>query len=383
MKKCGVTMRKICVSSLLILLIMCAVISCKKNEQPLQQMRIAVITTSSVNDKSYNQDAYEVACEFAEKHNAVCKNFVTAGVQTDVIADTFSHAASEHYNVFILMGYACIKSLILSAAKYPNVIFVGIDINDLDIYTLAENLGLTSYKIPKNVYCCSFHEHFAGFLAGYAAVREGFTHLGFIGGKAVPAVVRYGLGYVQGINLAALEMGITENVIVEYAYSKSFEETDSITEEMRQWFSDGVEVVFPCGGGSWGSAAKAAAEYDKRIIGVDTDQSEVINAYKSDMCLTSAEKNIGRSVRYMLEKIQDNQFGDFGGKAETLGMVSADDPDLNFLQLPTDTWTMKKFTQDDYRQLVRRIVNGEIIVSGSADEKQNYSVTLNIRKTVK
>ena len=101
------------------------------------------------------------------------------------------------------------------------------------------------------------------------------------------------------------------------------------------------------------------------------------------MCLTSAVKNIGRSVRYMLNKIKENQFNDFGGKAETLGMVSGDNPDLNFLQLPTESWSMTNFTQDDYRKLVSRIVDGEIKVLSSSEDKHNYAVTLNIHPTIK
>ena len=203
------------------------------------------------------------------------------------------------------------------------------------------------------------------------------------GGKAVPAVIRYGIGFVQGIDLAAQEMGITENVVVNYAYSKSFEASESITEAMRQWFVEGMQVIFPCGGAIWTSAAKAAAEYNGRVIGVDTDQSSVINTYGQNMCLTSAVKNIGRSVRYMLNKIKENQFNDFGGKAETLGMISRDDPDLNFLQLPTESWSMTNFTQDDYRKLVSRIVDGEIKVLSSSEDKHNYAVTLNIHPTIK
>ena len=359
-------------------------ISCKKTDKSAQgQINIAVITTSSINDKSFNEEAYEEAVSFASQNNAKCTHYITPSLQSSAIGETFATASADKNNVFILMGYAFIRAIIQYSAKYPDVRFIGIDINDLDIYTMAESLGITGYKIPKNVYCCSYHEHIAGFMAGYAAVKEGYTNIGFIGGKAVPAVIRYGIGFVQGIDLAAQEMGITENVVVNYAYSKSFEASESITEAMRQWFVEGMQVIFPCGGAIWTSAAKAAAEYNGRVIGVDTDQSSVINTYGQNMCLTSAVKNIGRSVRYMLNKIKENQFNDFGGKAETLGMVSGDNPDLNFLQLPTESWSMTNFTQDDYRKLVSRIVDGEIKVLSSSEDKHNYAVTLNIHPTIK
>ncbi len=377
-------MQKFFISSLIILLIMSVSVSCKKaNASSQNQINIALITTGTANDKSFNQEAYEEAVDFAERNNAKCKNYIVTSSQSSAIGEAFALAAAEKNNVFILMGYSFIRSIIQYAPKYPDVKFIGIDVNDLDIYTMAEGLGLTGFKIPKNVYCCSYHEHIAGFMAGYAAVKEGYTKLGFLGGKSVPAVIRYGIGYVQGIDLAAREMGISDKVIVDYAYSKSFEATETITEAMRQWFSDGMEVLFPCGGAIWTSGAKAAAEYNGRIIGVDTDQSLVVNTYGQNLCLTSAIKNIGWSVRYMLNKIKEGQFDDFGGKAETLGMVSADNPDLNFLQLPTDTWVMKNFTKDDHLQLVRRIVGGDIKVLSSGEDKHDYSITLNIHPTLK
>ena len=375
-------MRKIWISFLLISLMIMAV-SCKKSNADSQQISIAVITTSAVNDKAFNQEAYEEASEFAAKYNAKCRNYVTPSSQNSAIGETFSQASADGCNVFILMGYAFIRSILQFALKYPNVKFIGIDINDADMYNMAESLGMIGYKIPKNVYCCSFYEHYAGFMAGYAAIREGYTHLGFLGGRPVPAVIRYGLGYVQGIDFAAREMNIADKVIVEYAYSKSFSASGSITESMKQWFTDGVQVLFPCGGGIWTSGAAAAAEYNGRVIGVDIDQSSVINTYGANLCLTSAVKNIGRSVGYILDIIREDRFDEFGGKADTLGMVSGDDPDMNFLRLPMESWTMTKFTKEDYKQLVGRIYNEEIKIAGAPDDKPEFSITLNVYPMLK
>lgn len=93
-------------------------------------------------------------------------------------------------------------------------------------------------------------------MAGYAAVKEGYKKLGFLGGMSVPAVVRFGYGFVQGCNAAATETNTT--IEIKYAYAKQFFGDAEITAVMDTWYGDGVEVVFACGGGVYTSACEAA-----------------------------------------------------------------------------------------------------------------------------
>ena len=139
-----------------------------------------------------------------------------------------------------------------------------------------------------------------------------------------------------------------------------------------------MQVVFPCGGGIWTSVCEAAARYNARVIGVDTDQSEFINDVSENMCLTSAVKNIDRTISVILDAIEDDKFDDFGGRADTLGMVSGDKPEMNFVGLPLQSWSMQKWTKSDYAHLLSRINNGEITVTGSPDDKPEFSITLNV-----
>ena len=86
----------------------------------------------------------------------------------------------------------------------------------------TDESGETRTAVAANTYCIRYAEEQAGFLAGYAAVFEGYTKLGFIGGMKVPAVIRYGYGFVQGADYAAKELGI-KNVSIKYNYTGSFE----------------------------------------------------------------------------------------------------------------------------------------------------------------
>ncbi len=70
------------------------------------------------------------------------------------------------------------------------------------------------------VHC--IQKHNLDILAGYAAVKAGHTKLGFMGGIALPAVINYGYGYIQGANDAAKELGVTVDMM--YTYTGTFNE---------------------------------------------------------------------------------------------------------------------------------------------------------------
>lgn len=129
-----------------------------------------------------------------------------------------------------------------------------------DYYANPDKYDVSKYYNTKNTYLAIYQEAIPGYLAGYTAVKLGYRHLGFLGGQAVPGVMRYGYGYVQGINAAAEEMGITDKVTIEYAYGGQFYGSTEITAAMDTWYSNGTEVVFACGGGIFTSAAEAAAK---------------------------------------------------------------------------------------------------------------------------
>jgi basic membrane protein A len=182
---------------------------------------------------------------------------------------------------------------------------------------------------------------------------------------AVPAVQRYGYGYVQGVDAAANELGI--EATVEYVYGNQFYGDGDITAYMDNWYQTlGVEVVFACGGGIYTSAAEAAAKVDgAKVIGVDVDQAGIIDsAYGEGMTLTSAMKGLAPTVEHMLEEVAAGNFANYGGKIETLGLISGDDPDSNYVQIPTaSTQFNDSFTEDDYKALVKDMFDGTITVS--------------------
>ena len=203
-----------------------------------------------------------------------------------------------------------------TASKYPDVHFIALDVSlgDLlaahfpDYYTNPDNPEIASYKLPSNVYCAVYQEEIAGYFAGYAAVMEGFTKLGFLGGMAVPAVVRYGHGFVQGADKAAQEKNV--EISINYVYGGQFFGDSDITAAMDAWYQNGTEVVFACGGAIFQSAGEAALKVHKKVIGVDVDQKATIDGlYEAGMTVTSAMKGLYATVQTALSNlILENKF---------------------------------------------------------------------------
>ena len=219
-------------------------------------------------------------------------------------------------------------------------------------------------------------------MAGSAAVKSGYRKLGCLGGQAVPAVMRYGFGYVQGINDAAKELGITDQIEVEYAYGGQFYGSTEVTAAMDTWYSQGTEIVFACGGGIFTSAAEAASKVGGKMIGVDSDQSPIIDAYGEGMTVTSAMKGLGATVKAMLDSIiVTNTWEEHVGKIENLGLVSGTDMDVNYVGLPEDkTQWNENFTVDDYHEMERKIYDGEITIDNSTEKMPEVSVKVNERQ---
>lgn len=298
-------------------------------------------------------------------------------------------AVAEGYNIIVMPGYVFAQTVIDTTFKYPDIKFIVLDMSASDIgaavvgnayYKNPNAYDVSKYYNTKNTYLAIYQEAIPGYLAGYTAVKLGYRHLGFLGGQAVPGVMRY--GYIQGINAAAKEMGITDKVTVEYAYGGQFYGSTEITAVMDTWYSNGTQVVFACGGGIFTSAAEAAAKVGGKIIGVDSDQSPIIDSYGKGMTITSAMKSLTATVNSTPNSIiYDGTWKNHVGKVENLGLVSKNNMSLNYVGLPEDTtqWN-KNFGVKDYKKLVADIFDGKIKVDNNTDKMPKVSVKLNVRQ---
>ena len=339
---------------------------------------VAMITDyGDITDQSFNQTTYEACKAYCDANGVQFNYYKPAGDSTAERVAMVESAVDEGYTVIVMPGYAFGETITQVADEYPDITFVALDVGEGD---------LGDYTLPENVYCAVYQEELCGYMAGYAAVKLGYTHLGFLGGMAVPAVQRYGYGFVQGVDAAANELGNAADVTVEYVYGNQFFGDADITAYMDNWYQTlGVEVVFACGGGIYTSAAEAAAKVGGKVIGVDVDQAGIIDgAYGEGMTVTSAMKGLAPTVQHMLSEIAAGNWSNYGGKIETLGLVSGDDPEANYVQIPMETTQWGDgFSQDDYKALVAGMFDGTITVSNDVTAMPATTVTVNSYDNIK
>ena len=368
-------MKKI-LAMLLVLVMALSLVACGAGEAGgASEYKVAMITDyGDITDQSFNQTTWEACLKFGETTGTEVKYYKPTTNDTAGRVASAELAIAEGYNVIVMPGYAFGGTIAEMSANYPDIKFIALDVAAGDLLETAvalkgesydynpDNWNLTDYVYMDNVYCAIYQEELCGYMAGYAAVKLGYTKLGFLGGMAVPAVIRFGYGFVQGADAAAAELGV--NVDMKYAYGNQFYGDADITAVMDTWYADGTEIVFACGGGIWNSAAEAAKKVGGKVIGVDTDQRPVIDAaYGEGMTVTSAMKGLyPTTVDTLTDIVINGNWEKYAGQIQTLGMVSAD-PAANYVQLGTTLYEEGKFTEADYTALVKAIYEGTIKVS--------------------
>ena len=321
---------------------------------PANAAEIALVTdVGTIDDQSFNQSTWEGVVAYAEANGKPYQYYQPAADSDDERLGSIDQAVSDGAKVIVLPGYLFNAAVGDAQELYPDVKFIAVDV-EMEV------------EQKENVYTFIFGEEQAGYVAGYAAVKDGFTKLGFLGGMAVPAVQRYGYGFVQGANAAAVEMG--KAIEINYTYGGQFFGDANITAKMDGWYSNGTEIVFACGGGIWTSAAEAALAHKGFVVGVDVDQNYLGKAYVADYgynpFVTSAMKELQNATEAALAKFYAGEWATIGGKIETLDLSAG-----SFVGLPTaaESWGFKTFTVEEYTALVDGIKAGTIAVSNAID----------------
>ena len=331
---------------------------------------VAFVTdVGNIDDQSFNQYTWQGVQDFCSA-NSLNANYYRPTEDSDAARlEQMDNAVNDGAKSIVVAGYLFGSAIAEAQEKYPDVQFLALDVSTADLGDKAptSNTALITYK-----------EEQAGYLAGYAAVYDGYKELGFLGGMAVPAVIRYGYGFVQGADAAAKEIGATD-VNIKYWYSGGFAATDEVKNKMDGWYSEGTEVVFACGGPVCQSCDAAAQANGGKMIGVDVDQSG-----QFDTVVTSAMKGLAETVKHMLGEVVAGNFANYGGQVETLGLVNGDDPTANYVQLPMETTQWGDgFTQDDYKALVKAMYDGDVTVSNDISAMPATTITVNFAGNIK
>ncbi|MFO7969033.1 MAG: BMP family ABC transporter substrate-binding protein [Candidatus Izemoplasmatales bacterium] len=351
MKKLGLSLL-----SLLVMFMVVTMASCQRDTY-----EIALITdVGTIDDKSFNQGAWEGVERYAKENDISHEYYQPAAKTTPAYVEAIELAIDNGAETIVTPGFLFENAIWIVQTEYPDVNFILLDgsphnVVDFDTMDTLEDSGNPDFTIEDNVLSIFYAEEESGFLAGYAAVKEGFTDLGFMGGMAVPAVIRFGHGFVQGANYAAEEDEYQEDAIsIRYTYLGTFNEDSTYQTRASSWYSGGIEVIFAAAGGAGNSVMKAAEQQDDDawVIGVDVDQSA-----ESETVITSAKKELNNSVYDALASIYDDSFE--GGRSVNY------DATIDGVGLPDDFSRFTTFTETMYDDIFALIADDEFDIIGA------------------
>jgi basic membrane protein A len=332
------------IAAVLAALVLTGLAACggQKGEQKGETFDLALVTDlGTIDDKSFNQGAWEGLAQYAQEKNISYKYYQPSEQSDDAYLSGIDIAVKGGAKIVVTPGFLFEVPIYIAQDRYPEVHFILVD-------GVPHDAGYENFKTGPNAVGINYAEDQAGFLAGYAAVKDGNTKLGFVGGMAVPAVVRFGYGFIQGAEYAAAELALAPgSVTVNYHYTGAFAASPEAQTLAASWYNNGVEVIFACGGAVGNSVMAAAEQSGKKVIGVDVDQSS-----ESPTVITSATKGLRPSVYSCISDFYNDAFP--GG--ETLVFSAANEG----VGLPMETSKFNTFSKADYDTIYATLASGAI-----------------------
>ncbi|MEG0805016.1 MAG: BMP family ABC transporter substrate-binding protein [Lachnospiraceae bacterium] len=341
----------VCISMILFLLLQltgCSLIQ-NTNPEPKTEYKdegtyeLALISSfSSIDGRSFNIEAWNGIMQYAGEHSLSHKEYRPKEKTEQACTDAIQQAVRNGAKVILVQGYLFEVPIYKAQIKYPKVKFVFFDGQPRN--------SERRYVINKNVCCVHFAEEQAGYLAGYIAIAEGYRQIGFIGGIAIPSIIRYGYGFVQGADAAVKDKKIEKEAInIKYSYTGNFNASSKNRKLASSWYDKGTQVIFACGQGVEKVVLDAAKLAEKKVIGSAVDRCE-----ESDLVIISAIKNTKQVVYKVLSSYYE---GTFQG-----GSSICADARIDGIQLTMTTSRLKRFTMEEYETLYASLSSGFVRV---------------------
>ena len=343
--------------TILISLCTCFLTGCKDDVDTTGDEPVDILLVTdygTINDGSFNEGAWNGIMKFIPETSFTADYYSPDSTDKASFLAQIKRGVKNGAKVIVCPGYLLEETVFEAQKKYPDVNFILLD-------GVPHNEDSSDTTIEKNCMCIEFTEEQAGFLAGYAAVREGYTGLGFMGGVPEDPVIRYGYGFVQGADYAAIEMGV--NVHIRYEYIDTFSDEPIVEVTASAWYDDDTEVIFACGGELGKGVMRAAENHEGKVIGVDIDQSQ-----DSEVVITSAMKSLEDAVCYGLRQYANGTF--LGGEVTKFSAAEGG------VMLPMNTSRFERFSEEDYNNIYQRFIDGRIVPYDHTDIATTQELTL-------
>lgn len=306
---------------------------------------IALITDAQgMNEQTSEYSALAGVKKFAEKNNKTYDSFASEEKSTRGYEETISKALKSGAEVIICQGKELETAVYDMQKADLSVKFVLLD-------GVPHAADSEKEKLRGNTHAVLFSREQAGYLAGYSAVREGFTSLGFMGGEKEDSTIQYGSGFVLGANEAAKEIGLgAEQITIRYRYLGTEITSPDVEQTAQSWYNEGCQVISSCEFSILNAIGKAAKQKDKQVITMDNS----LEAFPGTV-LTYVGNDYASVTYQILNSIKEKSYA--GGEREIVGV------DTNSVCLDMNKSSFQTFTADQYNQLCEELSNGKLEVS--------------------
>ena len=351
------------------------------SESDRGEYRVAIVTDcGEITDGGYNQAAYDAANEFCQKNKLEFEYFQPTEDTTAARDAAVETAIENRYNVIVMPGQSFAGTIIDLSKVYTDVKFIALDCSESDLREAVaaqddsqeiEDVKLSDIVYMENVYCADYQEELVGYLGGYAAVKMGYANLGFAYDADTSDAKKYFYGLAQGAEIAAREENV--DVTIQCADEDTLKSSNMTVETACDaMYAEGVEVIFAYGNGVLEQVSESADDNNKKVMAVDGQQAVVPDEKDSEVVAAVVEKKYGLAVNDVLQKaVVKGKWDKYLGKVASLGIASADKPEVNYIQLSSTTQYTDRFTEDNYKALVASIYNKEQNIS--TDPSENIS----------
>jgi len=323
--------------------------------------KVAMVTdTGGVDDKSFNQSSWKGIKEFGNE-NGLTEGQGYTYLQSQSDADYTTNLNSlvrQDFNLIYGIGFMLQESINEIAGQQKEAQFAIVD----------------AVVDQPNVASILFKEQEASFLAGVAAgLATESNKIGFLGGMKSDVVERFEAGFRAGVK------AVNPEAKVDIQYAEAFDKAEMGQSIASRMYSSDVDVILHAAGATGNGLFKEARDRKAKdpsknywAIGVDSDQSAEgiveIDGEEHNVIITSALKRVDVAVKDLSTKTMEGKFP--GGETTVYGLA---ENGVTLAEINDEVAT-KAEIEEKVAQYTEKIINGEIVVPGTLDELENFSV---------
>jgi len=312
-----------------------------------------VTDTGGINDKSFNQSAWQGMQEAAAANPNISIKYLQSTSQSDYVPNINSFIA-EKCGIIVTNGFLMGAATQTAAQKNPSQHFAIVDF---------------SYSpVVPNIDALVFNTVQDGYLGGYLAAGMSKTgKVATFGGMKLPTVTIYMDGFYDGVQAYNAKHHTNVQVLGWNESSQNGSFTGDFTNQTKgqtttqTFISEGADVIFPVAGNVGLGAAKAVQTADNAgghvgMLWVDVDGC-VLAAQYCKYFISSVTKGIQASVKAAVLSAANGTFkgGNYIGTLANGGVALAPFHDFDS-KVPTAL-------KNELAQLKSGIVNGSIKVA--------------------